>query len=139
MNYLKARQRQTDKRWCYTNMNDGEVYAVGYCHAFHELDDSLPVTEAEKEKHRANAHKYHTSGHATEDEACECYKRYLLDNRLRLNRTMNDCQKKCQICDTWTDHYATIGTTQFFILCPEHNTIEIVASLFAAPQEVWSS
>lgn len=139
MNYLKARQRQTDNRWCFTNMNDGEVYAVGYCHAFHELDNSLPVTEEEKEQHRAFAHKYHSSGHPTEEEACECYKQYLMDNRLQLNRKMNDQKKKCQICQAWTDRYTTLGMTGFFILCEEHNTREMVATLFEAPHEVWSS
>ena len=138
MNYLKARQRQIDGRWNYTSMNDGEIYAIGYCHAFHEFDNSIPVTEQEKEKHQANSHKYHTIGHATEEEACECYRQYLLDHRLHLNKEMGDQQKKCHICGVWTDQFAEIGIN-WYPLCPEHNTREVVATLFEAPVEIWSS
>lgn len=139
MNYYGPRQRQSDQRWDYTCKNDDRVWPVGYCHAYKEFDTSLfYVSEAEIAEHDATKHKHHTEGHATEEEACECYRQYLFDHHLRLNQRCQDTQHKCEICGAWTDLFAEIDM-QIWHLCSEHNKMEIVDKLFEAPSEIWSS
>ena len=140
MNYLQARQRQTDTRWDFTSMNDNIVHPIGYCHAYHELDGTLyPITEEQQTEHRQHQTKYHTDGHATAAEAEQCYKQYLLDRHLKLAQTLIDEQRKCQICHTWTSQYATIDNSCLYVLCPEHNNRTTVDALYEAPSHLWTS
>jgi hypothetical protein len=135
MNYYDARQRNEDKRWDYTCRNDDRIWPVGYCHTYvepEELDKIWPMREEEREKHVANKHKYHTTGHATAEEACECYREYLLDQELRLGNKW-DSQHHCEVCDAWTDMYAEVGHTKYMNLCEAHNNREEVEKLFKAP------
>lgn len=132
MNYYEPKQRKTDGRWVYTRNN----YPVGYCCEYKEIDPKLiPISEAEQESYRVTAHKHHADGHETEKEACECYKKYLLDHRLSLNRKMSNQQEKCKICGEWTQGFAEIDC-QLFVLCGKHNNIESVETLYKAPS--WS-
>jgi len=140
MNYQQARQRKTDGRWDFTSMNDGVVHAIGYCCEYDAIDPSvIPISEEEQNRLRSFAHKHHTDGHDTAEQAQECYKEYLLDHRLRLDQTMSDQQQKCRICGAWTDKFATLSTTTLYVLCPEHNNRESVAQLYKAPSQIWTS
>lgn len=105
MNYYGARQRKDDGRWNYTCTNDGMTWPVGYCRE--------------------------DGGHETEREACECYKRHLLDNRLTLDGHADDQQRRCVVtgCGQWTSEYANVDHRAFF-LCDEHRTREVVEGLF---------
>lgn len=137
MNYYKARQRQTDGRWDYTVGNDGHVRPVGYCGKF---SDKYPfhVSEEYLNEIRATAHKHHTDGHATAEEACECYRQYLLDHHLRLKGDWKDTQHQCEACGAWTSLYAEIDM-RYYNLCEQHNNLEEVEKRFEAPGEIWSS
>jgi hypothetical protein len=105
MNYYEARQRKNSEKWDYTCTNDGESWPVGYC-----AEDG---------------------GHETAQEARDCYKRFLLDQRLHLDRQMTNQQNRCVAagCDRWTSGYAEVDQ-RIFILCDEHRTREVVESLF---------
>ena len=145
MNYYAARQRK-DGRWDFTNKNDGFIVPVGYCHQYHPLTNGslkglYPQEYLEqKEKEREIfKHKYHMDGHTTEQEACECYRKYLLDTTLYLDGKSNDTQRKCKICEEWTNQYAIVDGGYMYDLCDLHRTREIVETLFGSVGEIWSS
>lgn len=143
MNYYKARQRESDQRWDYTCQNDNRVWPVGYCGRPMQEEDfaklGIPMSEREKAHLATNGHKYHTDGHATEAEACECYRQYLLDTQLTLDHEDPHQQRKCQVCEQWTTKFAIFGSTQLFFLCDEHRTREHVEQLTSKIGEIWSS
>ncbi len=108
MNYYDARELQGPDgqgtgRWHYTCMNDGRIWPIGYCRD-HE-------------------------GHASKQEAYECFKLYCLDHRLRLDGQWADAQHKCVVCGAWTQKFAEVNHV-IFDLCDEHRTREQVAQLF---------
>jgi hypothetical protein len=117
VNYYGARElRDADGkgigRYHYTCRNDNRIWPVGYC-VEHE-------------------------GHATEQEAQDCYKRYLLDHRLNLDMTMNDTQRKCCICGEWTQKAAEIDNGQIWDLCDAHRNRETVEKLFSVGESISS-
>lgn len=113
MNYYKASQRKDTKRWDYTCTNDNRTWPIGYCRE--------------------------DGGHETEQEARDCYKRYLLDNRLRLDGDLEHTQKKCEFagCDCWTSRYAEVDM-RMFSLCDEHRTREVVEKFFSVGESISS-
>jgi hypothetical protein len=109
MNYYGARQRKTDGTWAFTCMNDGAIWPIGYCRPYQDLPNH-PITGGprpadEVEKERATAHKHHDGGHATAEEARECYRQYMLDHELRLMRKDSSAQHKCKVCGEWTQFF----------------------------------
>lgn len=133
MNYLKARQRESDKRWDYTQMNDGRVWPIGYCGGWREYTPEQRKTfgmndeyMAELETRRA---KYHKDGHATPEEACACYKEYQLDTALSFG-DQSSRQEKCLVCGEWTQKCAHIGGWESYVLCEKHANREEVAKLY---------
>jgi hypothetical protein len=163
----KALQRQKDDRWDYCTVSSkGHCRPMGYCAGWREYQSGelgLPDDQIEKLNEFKQQFKgsYHTDGHATRDEAEECYKKYLIDQRLRLDGHMPDTQKKCQspahweallemkpherdpeavLCGEWTQGYATVdGDTHRFYLCDEHRTRECVDLLMPSPAVTWTS
>lgn len=131
MNYYAARQREKTKKWDYTCRNDGQIWPVGYCAG--RLVDVMKVPEDKREP-------YHEDGHETAEEAQECYKRYVLDNDLRLDSKMSGQQRRCEAdgCEEWTQGLATIRGGQMFVLCDEHRNRETVEGMFSVG-EIWSS
>lgn len=114
MNYLAARRRGADGPWHFTCKNDGRVRPVGYC-AQGGCD------------------------HATPEEAQACYRRYLLDNRLRLDGTTTAHQRcRAPDCSELTDRFAEIDM-QTWPLCDAHRSREVVEQLFPEVGEIWSS
>lgn len=109
MNYYDAREKKgpdgTPVGWHYTCMNDNRIWAVGYC------------TEHDP--------------HTTKDEAYECWTRYLLAERLRLDGFDPRTQHQCQApgCDTWTQYRASVDGSMSWDLCDEHRNAETVAEL----------
>lgn len=139
MRHLLALQRK-DGRWDFVCMRKDTVRPVGYCREYDAIDVmNYPLSDEEQHHMRSFAHKYHTDGHDTAEEAQECYKRYLLDQRLRLGQRMSNQQQKCRICDAWTDQFVTIGASTLYVLCSQHNNRESVAELYKAPTEIWES
>ncbi len=143
MNYYDARKRSSDNRWDYTCMNDGHVWPVGYCRPWQPLT-CPPLSEAyvndphQQKKHAEFKDKHHDDGHATEQEARECYRQYLLDKKLVLDRKLIDLQRKCAVCETWTQGCAEVGL-HLFVLCDDHRTRGQVEKLMPLPGPVTSS
>lgn len=145
MNWYAARQRK-DQRWDYTCQNSSGVFPMGYCAGWRETttEDIAARPElaavadhilADQEKRRPHRAKYHTDGHASEEEACACWKRYQLDNELRLHDppkdpdTLHRCAADCGI---FTAGLAEVGEHWHRHLCDEHRTREVVERLFLA-------
>lgn len=141
MNHSCAMQRK-DGRWVYTR--NGRPW--GYCQEYAQIPADAKYLPAKMiAEHNAKMEplkaKFHTDGHATEEEACECYKRFLLDTQLRLAKSEPENasqQNRCRVCGKFTACYATVGPYRMFILCPEHQTRECVASLLKVG-ESWES
>jgi hypothetical protein len=76
--------------------------------------------------------------HATEQEARECYRRYLLDTRLTLDREGTSAHK-CLVCGEWTPKFATVGYMYTYPLCDAHRTREEVERRFPVPDQSVSS
>ena len=139
MNYYEARQRQNDKRWDFTKMNDGQVMAVGYCRKWSEWPNEFKEKHKKSwEEYEARKDEHHADGHETREEAGECYKRYLLDTSLMFNE-MTDQQRKCVVCEAWTSWYADVNHGAIYNLCDKHRNREEVEKLFAAPYQITSS
>lgn len=142
MNYLTASQRRADGRWDYTYNG----VAWGYCREYQPIPEDagfMPPEHirAENRKTEAFKDKHHVNGHATREEAEECYKHYLLDQHLRLmpDEPENANQQfRCKVCKKFTACHASVGAYQIFDLCPEHQTREEVAKLLSVG-ESWES
>jgi len=115
VNYYCARQHATNGKWDYTCRNDGRIWPVGYC--------------AE-----------HRGTHDTAEEAQECYKRYMLDTRLRFDVRLKGHKRQCEAegCEEWTQGLASLGGLDAFVLCDEHRDREHVEALYSVG-ESWSS
>ncbi len=150
MNYYKASQRK-DNQWDYTCQNDGHIWPVGYC-SMRPLKDCeqesvpwLPKEAWDKYKLEilARKEKYHDHGHATPEEACNCYKEYMMDTSLRLyiptpeQLESMDTQHKCEVCKDWTSCMAELDH-QHWHLCQKHLNRETVEKLYSVA-ECWSS
>jgi hypothetical protein len=132
-------------RWDYTchNRRMG-TYAVGYCREWRPFTAEgmkglydAEQCERENKKFEPYVSKFHTTGHVSKEEACACYKEYLLDHNFRLG-TRKDQQNKCQVCGEWTQTTVDVGESYFFTLCEKHATREEVAKLVTVG-ECWSS
>jgi hypothetical protein len=142
MNHLGPLKRVSDGRWDYTRNSR----PTGYCREYEPLkeDGSLFSPEMARnhnERMLPLVGNFHTGGHATEQEACDCYKKYMLDTSLRLTpaEPANASQQnRCKVCDKFTACHAYVGAYQLFVLCPEHQTREHVESLLAVG-ESWES
>lgn len=103
MNHFKARERRNaagghSGLWHYTNCNDDYVYPVGYC------AQDCP-------------------GHATEGEACEHYKQYLIDEMTRISPKTGVWPKhKCKVegCENEGTHAISVGGYSYYEVCEEH-------------------
>ena len=143
MNYYAARQKEGG-RWDYTCMNDGRIWPIGYCMPYKEwwidLKEKIGYETRPEDiaKYQSHQSQYHADGHATAEEACECYRRYVLDHKVRLNRSWDGGQFRCQVCGEWTQLYADIDH-RAINLCEKHNTQEQVELLFEEIGEIWSS
>lgn len=156
MMYDRAVKRTTGQfagRFFYVTGNHRiGIHAIGYCRSWPWDDVSSrliamtisPEGMAEKRSFMA---KYHTNGHDTKEEACECYRQYKLDNHLRFfsqkdtahrHRTLYACQATSG-CSEYTASYASIGgSCQYWILCDVHRNRENVEKLFNV-DESWHS
>lgn len=139
MRHYAPRKRQTDGKWDYTCRLDDYIYPVGYCNEYREFNtDLIHVSESEIKEYAATKDKHHTHGHDTEEEACNCYREYLLDHRLRLGRKWDGAQHQCKVCGEWTQGYAEIDM-KTWDLCDQHNNRTEVEKLFEAPSWSWES
>jgi hypothetical protein len=92
-------------------MNDGQIWAVGYC-AEHE-------------------------GHATKEEAQECYRKYLLERRTSFDLVLRDWIG-CRVCGRPTKKGALVGPTDYYPLCKQHLNQQALETLVKVGEEVSS-
>lgn len=125
-----------DHKFDYTcSDSDGKnIFPVGYCARYRDTFLQELGSDAYKD-----IDKHHTTGHATKQEAADCYKNYQLDHRLRLNVEHTNTQKKCDECGEWTNLGVMIGGWTKFNLCEKHNNRETVEKLYTinADELVW--
>jgi len=146
MNHKCAMQKK-DGSWIYTY--NGVPY--GYCREFNEWSDERinQIFGGDKDAYehfvapyRANKDQFHNDGHATKEEALECYKKYTLDFDLRFREdkenanTLNRCQYPD--CKEYTSGYANVGAYNMIILCKNHRNRECVSELYEVG-ESWES
>ena len=131
MNYHTALQRK-DGKWDFTTNG----HPTGYCREYIPLSEKW-LSEAQIKNHEQTAEKHHVHGHQTQEEACECFKEYLLDHRLRFGK-MTGQQRECKICKEWTQIYAELDCS-LISLCDKHANREFVAQIYNAPTEMWTS
>lgn len=117
MNYYRAAQRHSDKRWDFVKSRDKDTWPVGYCRA--KPDTSKPVggepwPESEVASIEKNAAKYHTDGHATQEEAEACYTEYLIDG-MRISR---DDPRPCKGCGSLEGATLTIYSGPITVIRP---------------------
>jgi hypothetical protein len=112
MNYDEPRQISSGDnagKWRYTSMNDGQVWAIGYC---------------------ANG----CPGHDTKDEAREHYRQWQLDTKLQFHDgpADPDTLRRCEAdgCTEHTAGSASMGPWLSWTLCPAHRTRETVEALY---------
>lgn len=114
-------------------MNNGQIYPVGYCGGWPAwLDEGadpaplLPIhQQLEREKLLPFKASFHTTAHETAEEACNCYKTYLLDTGLRFSEDTHSKQK-CEVCGEWTCGVAEVANHAQYRLCPPHaNRVEV--------------
>lgn len=140
MNYFAARQRESGKRWDYTCKNDSRIWPVGYCAGWREPKPEHWGSQAEidrwLERTAPHRHKFHEDGHETDEQACECYKQYLLDFELHLDEENLNMQRKCAVCGAWTSKFARVSM-RIWDLCDEHRTREHVEVLHGPVGMSW--
>lgn len=133
--YRQALRRESDKRYDFTSSTGSSAaYAIGYCAGWKEMSDygtaawdknlkeSLERSIEERRPHQA---KYHTDGHATEAEACACYRQYELDNELEFKtKPVEEADQlhrcKADGCKEFTAGIALLGQYTHFYLCDGH-------------------
>ena len=140
MNHNVALQ-YPDNTWAYCR--NGRP--TGYCKPFSELTEDqiknwygprpedLERYNREMDSYRkANEEgKCHDGGHATKEEAEECYKQYTLDFMIRISedkenaRQLNRCEHEG--CKEYTSGAVWIGAYDVINLCKEHRTREVIA------------
>lgn len=153
--YLQALQKESTKRWDFTSSTGSSgAYPLGYCAGWKEppegeeaqqLDARLGAGFSKRlaediEKKRPFKDKYHTEGHATEAEACACYREYELDHELEfhdLPRAKADTLHRCEGpgCEEFTAGIGSLGQHRFFHLCPAHQNRATVEQLIAKKDE----
>lgn len=146
MNYYAARIRQSDNKWDFTCQNDNRVWSVGYCAGFPKPlgENEIRYLGGEEgyrrwlEKLEPFRSKFHENGHATQEEAENCYRSYLLDHRLNMLVQFSNTHK-CEVCEVWTDKAAVVDNGHAYHLCDTHRTREEVESRFPRVSRICSS
>lgn len=122
MRHYCARQQTTTGKWDFCC---GDL-PVGYCRGYASLETDPFVV------------KYHSDGHETAEEACDCYLEYLLDRECREWESSSE-QRKCRECGAWTAHMVQVGQCWMENLCPEHATRELIKKHHGPIGEMWIS
>lgn len=138
----KASQRK-DGRWDYSAETDGESRPVGYCAGWSEVSDAeeaaTPGLRKEREKLRANKAKFHKGGHDTLEEACACFRGFLLDTtrRAKASPQLHPCDFPG--CQGSSDAGVTVDGELRWHLCKPHRNREAFELLMPQVGEVFLS
>ncbi len=139
MKYYTALQRQSDGFWDYTSNSR----PIGYCCEYVDPDSYEEyirkyMSDSQVERIRSFKDKYHNHGHFTKEEACQCYKEYMLDHFMSLNRKDINSQHRCKKCNEWTQGLAGVGGYSLWSLCEKHQTREVISEFYSVG-ESWES
>lgn len=137
MNYYAPKQRVSDNLWDYT----GNGHPVGYCKEYSDPDTWSTrkyMSDDEAAKYKSFKDKYHTHAHSTEEEACNCYKEYMLDHHLSLGHKDSSAQHRCKKCNEWTQGLAGVGAYSLWCLCEKCQTREVISEIYKVG-ESWES
>lgn len=131
MFHFAPRLRRMDGRFEYTVACRGVSVPVGYCKAY------VPYTSAQAhwlgrtldELERGDPFSYHSEGHATKEEACACYRRYLLDTSLKFYRDSDVLAREmpCHVCRLPTLWIGEIPFLGRWHLCPHHQIRDVLS------------
>lgn len=149
MNYYAARaflDTNGQKKYHYTCMNDGMIWAVGHCSKFMTCPECKGTmfrvaegkcTTCDNEGVIRNPNP--CPGHDTEEDACRHYRAYMLD-RARLDGYDSNTQKKCQVegCGKWTQKYALVDMDVVH-LCEEHLNRDTLEKVYPDIGQIYSS
>lgn len=141
MNYYGARQRKSDSRWDFSCKNDNRIWPVGYCSKWRPFSDQeikeWHISPEKLEEHARFKDKHHDTGHSTEEEACECYRQYLLDCRTHYYDDIKDAPtlERCKVCGDYTSGSAEVDHGERMPLCKIHRTREQLERLY--PRISW--
>lgn len=150
MNYLAAREIVSDDgptgKYHYTSMRDDIVRPIGYCAGWQPWMDGpveglhVPekILEQERLKLAPFKGKFHSHGHENPEEACGCYREFILDTKVRFDHTLSDEQRKCRVCGEWTQSLASIDSFVFIPLCKAHLNRDSVAKYVNVGESVQS-
>ena len=95
MNHQTAAELADHSGWHYVTRNRRTgTHPIGYCR------DHAP--------------------HATEQEARECYAKYVRENQIRLDGWTSSTQSRCEVCGEWTQSAAQVGHVDLVHLCAKH-------------------
>lgn len=142
MRYMAARELEVGGvgtgKFHYTQLLDGVISPVGYCAGWQPWMegpiDGFAVREELLAKERSRLFpfraKFHTDGHSSAEEACSCYRQFLLDIRTRYDTSLVDEQRRCQVCGVWSAKMACVDGTFYYVLCDEHRTESHLSTLF---------
>lgn len=158
MKYYAARQREGG-RWDYTVEQDLGISKVGYCVGPFESmwPDYTPEEFAKTPLARLMqfslyqdwrterlplAHKYHADGHDTKDQACECFREFLLDHSVDYNLAGHgNGLRPCEAldCQNTTRRAVLYNNFYHFWLCDEHRTRDVVATMAPEVGEMYTA
>ena len=145
MKHYYARQRPYDYRWEFVVDSDGLVYPAGYCVGVIDLEDPELIEslggrdsiayDYYVKKVTPFLHMFHVNGHDSKEEACACYRRYLLDNRTSLDIRM-DKEQECLICGLKTLYMASVDGMSY-VLCDGHRNTDELSGLLPVLLELF--
>lgn len=145
MKHYHAQQRSSDYRWEFVVDDDKLTYQVGYCVGVIDLEDpdlidSLGGRDSVAYKYYVanvtpNLHSYHVNGHDTKEEACACYRKFLLENRTSLNIRLTEAAD-CVICGSRTVYGATVDGADY-LLCDSHRNLNELGGLMPVLLELF--
>ena len=128
MKHYYARQQTDGYRWEFVVDDDGLIYSVGYCSGAPDFDDPALIESLGGKGSEAYRwyrfrvepwiSRYHKNGHDSKDEACACFRMYLLDYHTDFSVELGQmCE--CMICAQPT-HLGAMVYGQAYVLCDQH-------------------
>ena len=129
---LKFPFQLSSGRWVYAGKVGAAVVSIGYCSGWDGWSDEhkqlalgpdyQSIFSAYEDREKPFLSKYHSSGHDSLEDACICYKEYLLDH-LVIEHSRSAVPEKCENCGEPVEKVIDIYG-QLLVLCEKHNSRE---------------
>jgi len=143
--YWQPNRRQRDRRWDYTRTDADGTFAVGYCAGWVEPNAGALLVRlgaahaaavvAGVDALRPARAAFHRDGHATAAEAEECWRRYVLQHRTRVEPDDDEAEERHRCaapgCAEFTSGALLLdfGVRRRLALCALHRTPEVAEEL----------